>query len=313
MNDTETFLNLLYGAMPSGWLEVTYIHPDKRIHFDWQPFPLVIRDTSFTRLHVQNEQGFGVYTGMAARRDRKQHGRGKQADAIYISHLWCDIDDCDPDEGAERLCDFPICPSLIIASGGGVHGYWLLESPLAVTEETFQPIRRTLHGLAMLCDKGGDPSVRDLARVMRVPGFMNTRRNQMCRIMDAYDLRWEWERLHARFARYAPLEMPRLARELPDSARGKHIPKWIQEWLNTSTGKGERNKLLYQHCRTLFDEGFSQGEIEGLVWGKASRDGLQDVEIQATINSAAKAPRGGISDSISARMAWADSRMRGKE
>lgn len=310
MNETHLFLNLLYRDIPSGWLEVTYIHPDKKkpIHFDWQPFPLVIKDSEFKRLHAENKQGYGVYVGMAARRERKQHGRGNQSDATYISHLWCDIDDCEPNEGADRLCDFPICPSLIIASGGGVHGYWLLESPLAVTEETFTPIRRTLHGLAMLCGKGGDASVRDLARVMRVPGFRNTKRDQECRIMDAYDIRWDWQRLHTRFTRYAPLDTPGVTREIPDTTRDKRVPPWITEWLQSITGSGERNKLLYQHCRTLLDNGFSEGEVFNMVSGKAERDGLKREEYERTIHSAAKAPRNVGSDPIYSRMAWADSR-----
>lgn len=312
MNDTEAFLKLLYQDMPSGWLEVMYLDQQTgKLAFDWSPFPLAIQDTSFTRLHGWNERGYSVYVGMAARRERKEHGRGKQADATYISHLWCDIDDCEPNEGADRLCDFPICPSLIVSSGGGVHGYWLLDSPLAVTEETFQPIRRALHGLAMLCGKGGDPSVRDLARVMRVPGFMNTKRNVPCTLMDCYDVRWEWSRLHAKFARFAPQEAPKVTRAIPDSARDKRIPPWIQTWLNELTPAGQRNKALYTHCRTLLDNGFSQGEVEGLVWPKAQRDGLEDFEIERTIQSAAKAPRGGGSDPLYARMAWADSRLKG--
>lgn len=315
MNDTELFLSLLYRDIPAGWLEITYLDPTGNQYacFDWKPLPLEISDPEFKRLHTRNAQGYGVYVGMATRRNRKpEHQRGKQNDATYISHLWCDIDDCDPIEGADRLCDFPIAPSMIVSSGGGVHGYWLLDSPLAVTEDTFQPIRRALHGLAMLCEKGGDASVRDLARVMRVPGFMNVKRGTPCQIIDAYDVRWDWQRLHARFAKYAPQEPPRVTRSIPESARGKRIPKWINEWLNESTGKGERNKLLYQHCRTLFDEGFSQGEVEGIVWSKASRDGLEEVEIQRTINSAAKAPRGTVSSSLTSRMAWADSRLGGK-
>lgn len=312
MNDTEQFLRLLYQDMPDGWLEITYINPETgKLGFDWARFPLDIQDTSFERLHRWNDNGYGVYVGMAARRERKEHGRGKQQDATYISHLWCDIDDCEPNEGADRLCDFPMCPSIIVSSGGGVHGYWLFESPLAVTEETFQPIRRALHGLAMLSGKGGDPVVRDLARVMRVPGFMNTKRGVMCSLMDAYDTRWTWSKLHAAFARYAPLEPPKVTREIPASARDKQIPPWIQAWLNETTPQGQRNKTLYTHCRTLLDNGFSQIEVEGIVYSKAQRDGLEDYEIERTINSAAKAPRGGGSDPLYARMAWADSRLNG--
>ena len=309
MNDTELFLTLLYRDIPQGWLEVTYIHTDKsrRLEFDWQQFPLAIHDHDFKRLHARNDQGYSVYVGMATRRERKPEGkRGKQEDATYISHLWCDIDDCEPNEGADRLCDFPICPSVIVASGGGVHGYWLLDSPLAVTEETFHPIRRALHGLAMLCEKGGDASVRDLARVMRVPGFTNTRRDTPCYLMDAYDIRWDWQRLHSRFAIYAPQEPPKVTRQIPDSARGKQIPDVVKAWLNLRETEGMRNKKLFWTACTLYAEGFSEGEILGIVTSKAQSDGLRDDEIEKTVHSACRGARGSsTSNPLTARMAWA--------
>lgn len=316
MNDTELFLSLLYRDIPAGWLEITYLDPTGNQYacFDWKPLPLEISDPEFKRLHTRNAQGYGVYVGMATRRERKpERQRGKQNDATYISHLWCDIDDCDPIEGADRLCDFPIAPSLIISSGGGVHGYWLLDSPLAVTEDTFQPIRRALHGLAMLCEKGGDASVRDLARVMRVPGFMNVKRGTPCQIIDAYDVRWDWQRLHARFAKYAPQEPPRVTRSIPESARGKQIPDVVNAWLNLRETEGMRNKKLYWTACTLYSEGFSEGEILGIVTNKAQSDGLQDEEIEKTVHSACRGARGtSTSNPLNARMAWADSRLGGK-
>lgn len=63
-------------------------------------------------------------------------------------------------------------PSALVDSGGGYHGYWLLaESYLLATDAALQSAR-------IIQDRwvgvvGGDPSVKDLTRILRVPGSRN--------------------------------------------------------------------------------------------------------------------------------------------
>lgn len=62
-------------------------------------------------------------------------------------------------------------PTVIIASGGGYHCYWLLEDTVLVTDEN----RERLIGLqSRWVDlMGGDSAAKDLARVLRIPGTEN--------------------------------------------------------------------------------------------------------------------------------------------
>lgn len=67
-------------------------------------------------------------------------GRGKLSDIVGIGGLWCDIDcasDAHPkanlqqsiEEARGLLAALPLSPSAIVASGHGLHAYWLLHEP----------------------------------------------------------------------------------------------------------------------------------------------------------------------------------------
>jgi P4 family phage/plasmid primase-like protien len=63
-------------------------------------------------------------------------------------------------------------PSIIVLSGGGVHAYWLFKEALD-TQTEMERIETALRQLADVV--GGDLSVCEVSRVMRVPGSHNTK------------------------------------------------------------------------------------------------------------------------------------------
>ena len=70
-------------------------------------------------------------------------------------------------------------PSIIVHSGNGLHAYWLLEEPIAVTDDNREWVKQLLHGherhiLQLGAAQGWkfDP-VADLARILRIPGTLN--------------------------------------------------------------------------------------------------------------------------------------------
>lgn len=71
----------------------------------------------------------------------------------------------------EHLWTLPLYPSVIIDSGGGYHCYWLLPSPVTVTDDNRDDIRRLQYAWVKLV--GSDDDAKDLARVLRVPGTLN--------------------------------------------------------------------------------------------------------------------------------------------
>lgn len=64
------------------------------------------------------------------------------------------------------MVNLPLRPSLVVDSGGGYHGYWLLQQPVGPGEA--EKVQRGWPGLV-----GGDPAAKDLARVLRIPGTLN--------------------------------------------------------------------------------------------------------------------------------------------
>ena len=64
----------------------------------------------------------------------------------------------------------PCQPSIVIASGGGWHCYWLLKEPLDLSTERNEAYRH-LQGLAAAV--GGDPASAEPARILRLLGTVN--------------------------------------------------------------------------------------------------------------------------------------------
>jgi hypothetical protein len=330
------FLDLLYGNVPDGALEVTYIAPDgidikPHTVIQWRDLPLGAIAPAMPNVHALNQQGYSCYFGVTVRKAAKapeqrlnkktgqwfwMQPRGNEGDALCLTALWCDIDmkDFDGNEQSayQSLLESPIPPSIIVSSGGGWHGYWLLESPLLITDDNRQMIKQTLRGIALYhrCDT----KVAELARIMRLPGTVNTkpeRGGAICQVVDNIPGRYHYMDFELTYAPYAApkIPLPTRALSLPTD---KHIPKWIEQYLVSGEREGQRNKKLYVYARQLLDNGFSSGEVENILKPRAMADGLPESEIDRTLSSAERAPRGTptVSNHVQMRMGVADKRGR---
>lgn len=70
-----------------------------------------------------------------------------------------------------HLQSLPMFPTCVIDSGGGLHAYWLLEEPVPLTHDNRAYMRRCQ--AAWVDYTGGDDGAKDLARVLRLPGWQN--------------------------------------------------------------------------------------------------------------------------------------------
>ena len=84
------------------------------------------------------------------------------------------------DARLDVLQALPSKPSAILHTGGGLHAYWLFETPLYLTTETERSqMTQLLRQFAYtLCQRGKEQgwtldALRDLARVLRPPGTIN--------------------------------------------------------------------------------------------------------------------------------------------
>lgn len=151
----------------------------------------------FVRRH--DRPGWSVYFGVATRLRQPCTVRN----CAELPAVWIDIDGAKPLD-ALMGCFHP--PSCIVDSGGGLHAYWLLAEPLDITETEHNdghPAVALMQGLARIF--ASDRSVADLARVMRLPGTTNTKRDTPveCRVLYQSDTRYEFDDL-AEWASWQP-------------------------------------------------------------------------------------------------------------
>lgn len=66
---------------------------------------------------------------------------------------------------------FPV-PSVLVDSGGGLHGYWLLRDTYLLENDDQRAAAELIQRL-WVQTIGADPSVHDLVRILRIPGTLN--------------------------------------------------------------------------------------------------------------------------------------------
>lgn len=118
-------------------------------------------------------KGCNIYYACAARRTRRG---GSKTNLSRVRALWADCDGTAPDDVLLHLLLFEgpeiHQPSIVVASGGGAHLYWLLDEPLDVSVPgNIERLEAILKGLARAIP--ADPAATDASRVLRPPDTMN--------------------------------------------------------------------------------------------------------------------------------------------
>jgi hypothetical protein len=110
-----------------------------------------------------------VYIAVATRKDTRS---GKLENCLHLAALFVDLDfKVTPEpEARDRLARFPLPPSAIVQTGGGLHAYWFLREPMMLLDEAASA-RALLRRLAHALD--GDLAAAEPARVLRLPGTVN--------------------------------------------------------------------------------------------------------------------------------------------
>jgi hypothetical protein len=123
-------------------------------------------------------------------RDLRHTGeRGAGIDTKWITHFAADVDIAGPGhkppEGRElppdsdtavALIDSVLPPSVIVSSGGGLYPIWRFSEPIEVDDENRETIRNIGRRLDRALAGQGyhvDPTVLDMARIIRPPGVVN--------------------------------------------------------------------------------------------------------------------------------------------
>lgn len=129
--------------------------------------------------------------------------RGGKSDCSAITCLWADID-LPKDDGKSKkyppydvvlaaLADMPLKYTALVHTGGGLHVYWFLNEPFALTSpQDVERFERTLSQpwtnlIAIKLAKHGDYQMDrlfDVARMLRIPGSWH-KNGKQCHVVEA--------------------------------------------------------------------------------------------------------------------------------
>ena len=112
-----------------------------------------------------------IYFGVSTRRDDTS---GKLENCVDLGALFMDLDfkGQSEEEARKPLESFPLLPSIVIHSGGGLHLYWLLNEPFHLQDQ--EDCRQAYSYLRRLAlHLHGDLAAAEPARILRVPGTTN--------------------------------------------------------------------------------------------------------------------------------------------
>ena len=166
------FFDVLFERVESGYVGLCQ-HPKK--------------GTRFVPVHQVAESVNGdFYFSVGVFETPPASGRGTEADVSLLPCLWIDIDFADKtdakkdyptEEQARKALDqMPAMATLIVNSGGGLHAYWVLTEP-----KPPQEVKRVCRGWQKLYGRKIAPQVidstADAARILRIPGTINTKHN----------------------------------------------------------------------------------------------------------------------------------------
>jgi hypothetical protein len=107
-----------------------------------------------------NQRGFGIFATV-----QRFQGPRRIENLVAIQAWAVDLDGGDKAAQRRRLLSSPLIPSSVVETKNGYHAYWYAIDARA---DRYRAIVGRLVEYF-----GGDPNARDLARVLRVPGFLH--------------------------------------------------------------------------------------------------------------------------------------------
>lgn len=202
--ETKEFLSEIYKGCSEGFLTITMLPERKTLWFKMSEIEKALLLAS--KYGTKTNTFFGV----GLRKKALKNGfRGSERDILCITTLYADIDvkseahaqtslPSSVDEATEFLHSLKIKPSIIVNSGNGIHGYWLLDKPFIIeTEEGRKHISSIFKGFGRYVNSEAKKhewkidSVYDLARILRVPGTINHKlgTGAKCEVIENHDER----------------------------------------------------------------------------------------------------------------------------
>jgi hypothetical protein len=248
---------------PDDRVEIRAFHDDGRARQFWfTAADKVAAQRILLAAKMLNEDGFGIFCGANPRwRDG-----GKAEDVALFRVLFADFDGITSlDEVLARIAEVGLPePSVMVFSGGGWHVYWILTCPFADAGKWTAAQQRLAVALK------SDASVVDAPRLMRVPGFINTKPKYPHRPrVQLHEVnrqrRYELSAFLPEHCALAPASAGKKLNHLGEVAAGNDV-------LLMTIPKDSRHMALYRFaCMTVFRTvGFDRphviAEMQAIVW-----------------------------------------------
>lgn len=177
-----------------------------------------------SKLLTNTDCYFGVHPSRI-RRSEHERARSKDGDIEVINCLYFEIDCADEAAKQQALKDLDklgFTPACVVDSGGGLHIYIFLRTPFVLdTPEKYQ--RAVDLQWAIVEMAGGDDSVKDLARVLRVPGTLNLKSKYAPSFPTVEIIRWDMNNQYD-LADLEPLLQPYIDQRDAARAAKAHSP-----------------------------------------------------------------------------------------
>lgn len=202
---------------------------------------------------MMSHAGWDVYYGVLPR----LRPSGTNADVPDTTpFLWADVDA--KKVGSKPLAlaalnAFPAPPHIVVDSGGGYHAYWLLTRP--------EPLDRAQEVMRWIAKSVDGDNVQDGARILRVPGTYNRKREPI---------------LIARYVSWAPRRPVRLSDlegQMPvpkeriapmQRVRVDELPDWLAELVTAGAPEGQRSEACFRAMVWLLRYGRTPDEIRSI-------------------------------------------------
>jgi RepB DNA-primase from phage plasmid len=258
----------------------------------------------------------------AGRQAPPEKCRSTIADITAISCLFAEFDAKDFGDKARALAHIEgleLLPSVIVDSGGGYHGYWLLSKPF-IFEDQADRERARLAQAAWVAHVGGDKGAKDLARVLRLPGTLNRKYDPPApvgTIRADYALRYALQDLEAaaRPAAGTDAQAIRTPQRAQTAGNGRQAPSGDTGgfWLDRALGQarpGNRNATGFWLAAQLRDAGLAQHDAEAIMADYAQRvpadtkDPYTLGDALGSLHQAYKAEKRDPAQSAAGRLKW---------
>lgn len=187
LDETREWLSIIYGDTP-GYLHICSVGDWDGMTFTNDEIDRALRYIA----HLDGKGREGIYARATTLRQKPEPGkRGGDDLSFYLPGLWADIDIAGPGHKTQNILPPDVTeamkivaasglpePSHWIHSGGGLYPWWLLESPIEITDlEDFRALsagwqNALARGAAKLGYHYGS-GIGDLSRVLRIPGTVN--------------------------------------------------------------------------------------------------------------------------------------------